>query len=252
MNKSQYLHSKLIFFDLCPQVDEMIGYVKSCGRKDLSDDGKRDLDDGIRSGLDREYPNWKNPQGTYMVPDFFQTKDNGDRGENAEKTVYTLLEQLGKLNNEQMFVVHSYDFSEHIPGSGRKRSWVMGETDFVIVHRDHGPMFIQVKATESGAKYKDAEDQLRKDKLALEKFFQKLVKGKITTKKATEVFKNVPAFVAMPNCQRGQSTCTRENVLYKEDCASLVAFSEWWTDKIKSAKHPAVDQTIYEYLVMRY
>ena len=228
----------------------MIGF----GQKDLSHDGKCNLDDGIRKGLDRDYAGWRYPEGTYMVPDSFPKKRSDDKGVKAEEVVYNLLQQLGAQNNEPMFVVHSFDFSEHIPGNDRKtgRSWVMGETDFVIIHRQHGPLFIQVKATERGTKCKEAEEQLRKDKIVLEKFFQKLVKGKISTKKVTELFKNVPAFAAMPNCPRGpDSVCVQANVLYQEDCSSLQAFGKWWKEKIGSAQHPEVDQTLYEYLVMR-
>jgi len=236
------------------KVGEMIGF----GQRDLKDDGKRDVDSGIRSGLDWQYPDWKDPQGTYMVPNSFPNKHNlVDKGARAEEDVYNLLQQLGTQNSEPMFVVHSFDFSEHIPGKEiqRKRSWVMGECDFVIIHRKHGPVFIQVKATESGNKQtrKEAQEQLRKDKLALENFFEKLVKKKISTKKAKEIFKNVPAFVAMPNCQRGdESVCVHENVLYQEDCSSLQAFAKWWNEKISSAEHPDVDQKLYEYLVMRF
>ena len=222
------------------------------GLKNLSDDGKQNLDDGIRCGLDREYPDWKNPIGTRMCPESFPYKPGDDKGQKAEELVYTRLQQLGTQNSEPMFAVYSFDYSEHIPGNGRKRSWVMGETDFLIIHRIHGPIFIQVKATESGNTFKDAEEQLRKDKLALEKHFQRQMKGKISGKKTIELFKNVPAFVAMPNCKRGtDSVCRRDNVLYEEDCSSLEAFTKWWTDKIGSAEHPDVPQKTFEYLVMK-
>lgn len=232
----------------------MIGvHLKSCGQKDLADDGKRIWDDEIRSRLDKEYDDWKNPQGTYMVPPSFKGVGNdADKGKKAEEKVYNLLLELGQKNNEPMFVVHSFEFSEHIPDSSRQRSWVMGESDFVVIHRMHGPIFFQVKATETGKNHKEAEDQIRKDKLGLEKFFKKMVKGNISTRKATEPFKNCPGFVVMPNCPRGeQSVCTRDNVLCQEDCSTSEAFSSWWNGKIRSAQHPPLDQTVFEYLVMR-
>jgi len=229
----------------------MVGYsLRSCGQKNLPDDGKRVWDDEIRSRLDEEYSDWKDPKQTYMVPPSFIGND-ADKGKKAEEKVYNLLHELGQENNEPMFVVHSFDFSEHIPNCGRERSWVMGESDFVVIHKTHGPVFFQVKAAETGKKYNEAEKQVRKDKLAIEKFFQKLVKGNISTSKATEAFKNCPGFVVMPNCPQGQSVCTRDNVLYQEDCSSLEAFSRWWDEKISRAEHPHLDQTIFEYLVMR-
>lgn len=222
------------------------------GSGDLSNDRGREADDHIRTGLDREYPEWKNPTKTYTVPPSFPRKHCGNNGVKAEEAVYNLLQQLGEQNKEPMFVVHSVDFSEHIPGSGRKRSWVMGETDFVIIHRKHGPIMIQVKATEDGKAYKEAEEQLRKDKLVLQKYYEKLVKGKISGKKTIELFKNFPAFVAMPNCKRGAgSVCIKDNALYQEDCSSLEAFADWWQKRIASAEHPVVSQTVFEHLVMR-
>ena len=231
----------------------MVRYsLKSCGKKDLADKGKCEWDDGIRSGLDREYPDWKDPSKTYMIPESFPHRANNQKGLHAEEKVYNLLQQLGNKNTETMFVVHSFDFSQHIPGYGRKRSWVMGESDFIIVHKTHGPIFIQVKGTDSGNKYKEAEEQLRKDKLALEIFIKKLpADGNVSKRKASEMFKNFPGFVAMPNCRRGQSVSARENVLYQEDCSSLEAFTEWWTDKISGAEHPAFSDEIFELLVMR-
>ena len=232
----------------------MIGSsLKSCGQKDLEDNGKCEWDDGIRSGLDREYPDWKNPCKTHMIPESFPRKANNEKGLHAEEVVYNLLQQLGEQNSEPMFVVHSFDFSEHIHGYRRKRSWVMGESDFIIVHKIYGPIFIQVKGTDSGNKYKEAEEQLRKDKLALENFFKKLsAGGKFSKRKASEMFKNYPGFVAMPNCRRGQSVLVQENVLYQEDCSSLEAFTKWWNNNISSAQlHPAVSEEIFEFLVMR-
>ena len=98
---------------------------------------------------------------------------------------------------------------------------------------------------------KEAEEQLQKGKLALQKHFEKAVKGEIKTRKVIEIFKNLPAFVAMPNCPRPSEVCAlKANALYKEDCSSLEAFDKWWNDNVVTAKHPAVDQKIYEDLVI--
>lgn len=218
----------------------------------MSNGGGHEADDRIRSALDREYPEWKKPTKTYMVPRSFPGKHCGNKGLIAEDAVYNLLQQLGEQNNEPMFVVYSVDFCEHIPGIGRKRSWVMGEHDFVIIHKRHGPIFFQVKATKDGKTPKEVEDQLRKDKLVLQKFFEELVNKRVTGKKTTELFKNFPAFAVMPNCKRGsESVCRKENFLCQEDCSSLEAFADWWRKKIASAEHPAVPQAVFEYLVMK-
>lgn len=223
--------------------------LKSYGQKNLADNGKRVWDDEIRSRLDEEYDDWRDPKRTYMVSPSFKGTDVGSK---AEETFYDRLCEQGCNNNEPMFVVHSFGFSEHVPNSGRERSWVMGESDFVVIHRMHGPIFFQVKATKTGRNYREAEQQILKDKLALENFFKKMEKGNISSRRVTKEFKNCPGFIVMPNCPRGQlSVCTPDNVLCQEDCSSPDAFSMWWKEKIESAQHPPHDQTVFEHLVMR-
>ena len=243
----------IIFYLNNPQVDKMIGgaTLKSCGQENLADDGKRSWDDEVRIRLDQEYDDWKDPKRTYMVPPSFQGMSNdADVGSKAEEKIYNLLHEQGQNNNEPMFVVHSFRFSEHVPGIGRERSWVMGESDFVVIHQMHGPIFFQVKATETGKKLQEARNQIYKDKLGLENYFKRMVKENISTRKATEPFKNCPGFVVMPNCPRRQpSVCRQDDVLCQEDCGE--AFSNWWNEKIKSAVHPPLDQEVFEYFVMR-
>ena len=232
----------------------MIGApLKSCGQKDLADDGKRVWDDEIRSRLDQEYDDWRDPKRTYMVPPSFKgLRNDTDVGGKAEEKFYNLLQEQGQNNNEPMFVVNSVDFSEHVPGNGRDRSWVMGESDFVVIHRIHGPIFFEVKATETGKNYKEAEDQIYKDKVALENSFKRDVKENMSTRKAAEPFKNYPGFVVMPNCPRSRlSVRIEDNVLFQDDCSSSEAFSSWWNEKIESAEHPPLDQKAFEFLVMR-
>ena len=131
--------------------------VRSCGEKDLQDNGRRDLDKEICSRLDDYYPDWKDPKGTHMVPRSFISKaKNSDLGEITEKDFFDILKEFGEIKNEPMFVIHSYKFSEYIPmwqsgktSSTKMSNWVMGEHDFVIVHHVHGVVFLQVKATKT-------------------------------------------------------------------------------------------------------
>ena len=210
-----------------------------------------DIVDGIRRGLDREYPDWKSPSGTHMVPASFPSH-RSNKGSIGEKDIYNLLLQCGTQRKEPMFAVHSFVFSEHIPDSGRQNSWVMGETDFVLINKNHGPIFIQVKATDTGKSYKDAAKQLQDDKLALQKRFEEAVEGEFSKRKVKQLFKNVPALVAMPNCPRPPELCARDNVLYQEDCSSREGFDRWWNGKVATARHPYVDPEMYESLVIRY
>lgn len=231
--------------------------VKACGQKDLEDDGKRDLDEEICNQLDRKYENWRNPKTTYMVPrDFISKMHNPDIGEITEEEFFNLLQTFGKRQGEPMFVIHSYKFCECIheweSGFKKLQKWVMGEHDFVAVHRDHGVLFFQVKATKTIGNHQKAQEQIRKDKISLMKFFERMVKaGKISKKKADKVFNNFPAFAVLPNSRRGDSVCTQDNFIYKEDCASVEAFSVWWEKFITNTEHPEINQTIFDFLVMR-
>ena len=217
---------------------------------DHTDEGKYDKEDGIRRGLDREYPDWKSPKETHMVPASFPSHQN-DKGSIAEKVIYDRLHRCGIKRKEPMFVVHSFVFKEHIPGSGRRKSWIMGETDFVIIHKNHGPILIQVKATDTGKSYTEAEEQLQKDKLALQKRFEEAVGNEFSRKKVKELFKNLPAFVAMPNCPRPTKLAAHDNVLYKEDCSGIKEFDTWWNDHVATAMHSDVSEEIYQHLVIR-
>jgi len=210
-----------------------------------------DIVDEVRRGLDREYPDWKSPSGTHMVPASFQSH-RSNKGPIAEKDIYDLLHQWGTQHEEPMFAVYSFGFGEHIPDSGRQKSWVMGETDFVLIHKIHGPILIQVKATDTGKSHKEAAKQLQKDKLALQMRFEKAVEDQVSKRKVEELFTNIPAFVAMPNCPHPPEVCAHDNALYQEDCSSLEGFDRWWNDKVGTATHPDVSQEMYEYLVIRY
>lgn len=210
-----------------------------------------DIVDGIRRGLDREYPDWKSPSGTYMVPHSF-TSQQSNKGSIAEKDIYDLLHQWGTQRKEPMFALYSFGFGEHVPDSGRRKSWAMGETDFVLIHKIRGPIFIQAKATDTGKSHKEAAKQLQKDKLALQMRFEKAVEGELSKRKVKELFTYIPAFVAMPNCPRPPELYAHDNALYQEDCSSLEGFDEWWNDKVGNATHPDVSPEMYEYLVIRY
>ena len=241
--------------------------VKSCGKKGLQDDGRRDLDKEIRARLSENYPDWDFPSGTHIVPRTFTSKaENPEVGEITEKDFFNILREFGEISREPMFVIHSYRFSEYFPmwqtsitaqsckmSKPKILNWVMGEHDFVIVHHDHGIVFFQVKSATTSGGHSGAEIQLIKDKLSLERFFQKMVKAKkISNHKVTKIFSKFPAFMVLPNTLHCNSVIARDNVLYGENCTTVDAFSRWWYGKFTASEgHSKIDQTMYEYLVMR-
>ena len=239
------------------QIKEMLGApkVKGFGQRDLADDGLRSWDEQIKIGLNENYPGWENPQKTTMVPPFFSFKgQNPDDGQHTEKTFYDLLQKFGEIREQGMFVVHSHKFVEKISElneeHGREeQKWLTGEHDFVLIHRHHGILFLQVKAaTKTKDKFLLAKKQLEKDKQALQAFADQYLTGNLKKCVDKELF-SYPGFVVMPNCSRpANSVHIPPNGIFKEDCETVEAFSAWWE---KNIVHKTISQEVFNCLVMR-
>ena len=235
----------------------MIGLVVSRGQRDLADDGKREWDSEIEKSLDDEYPDWKNPKTTHMIPK--ELHKQGNEGEKAEKIVFNLLKSFGEQWNEPMFVVHSYKFQERIfevkSESVSSKMWNIGEHDFVVVHRKAGFVFLQVKASVKTARtYGEAKKQIEKDRNAMKSYLQEvgIGKEKITKKDVDKLFSRFPGFIVMPNCPRPDSSAsTHADGIFQEDCASVEAFAQWWDRSIlrlDASENGAVDDVVKEEL----
>ena len=230
----------------------MIGSkVRSRGQRNLRDDGKRDWNEEIKICLDDEYQDWKNPQTTYMIPETLQKA--GPKGEIAETQVFNLLKDFGQVRKEPMFVVHSYKFKERISQlndniklSNTSKKWKLGEHDFVIIHRHHGFVFIQVKAAVKTAKrFKEAQLQIEKDKDAMKLF---LVSAKFPKKDGHSVFSRYPGFIAMPNCPRpSPGASSYSDGIFTEELSSVAAFTQWWDNNIPSGAK--LEQDLFNFLV---
>lgn len=236
----------------------MIGRVKvKVGAlSSLEDDGERSLDDQLEAGLNHDYPDWKNPHQTWMIPAVFQMKGSGnEKGQLAEKKIFDLLHEFGNCRDEQMFVVHSYNFKEKISDLMKQtkdqRNFVKGEHDFVLVHRQYGIIFLQVKgATKSTERnqFASARKQLDKDMESLIHFTANTLKGELKKKMKEEMFREQHKYVVMPCLPRGNSVHTSSGI-FMEDCENVEAFSKWWKRNI--LPRPPPDQEVYNCLVMR-
>ena len=124
--------------------------VRTACLENLDDKRERPWAEKVISFLDSEYPGWKNPQKTYMVPcEFSHRKRTPGLGKEAEQKVFDLLQRFGISRSEPMFVVHSKIFDVIISEENEKskkieKTWSTGEHDFVIIHRLHGIMFFEV------------------------------------------------------------------------------------------------------------
>lgn len=229
--------------------------VKVGALASLDDDGIRCLDDDLEAGLNRDFPDWKNPCQTWIIPPVFEMKGSRDeRGQLAEKKMFDLLYKFGNYCNEPMFVVHSYNFTEKIciwvNGIQDEKKYVKGEHDFVLIHRKYGIIFLQVKGAIPSTKKKQfafARKQLEKDMGSLLHFIENELKGELK-KKMKDEMSNKHMYVVMPNFPRGNSVHS-SNGIFMEDVANIQAFSKWWESNILPRTPP--DQEVYNCLVMR-
>lgn len=231
--------------------------VKVSALRSLDDDGIRCLDDELEAGLNQDYPDWKNPHQTWMIPPVFEMKESRDeRGQLAEKKFFDLLHEFGNRHNQYqpMFVVHSYNFKEKIlkwmNQKQDEKKYVKGEHDFVLLHRQYGVIFLQVKgATEFTKKnqFASARKQLEKDMASLSHFTENELKGELKKKMKAEMSYN-HMYAVMPNLARGKSV-HGSNGIFMEETENVEAFSQWWKNNILPRTPP--DQEVYNCLVMR-
>ena len=101
-------------------------------------------------------------------------------------------------------------------------------------------------------KYCKAEEQIEKDKMALQAFVNENLGGKFKRDIDAEIYK-YPGFVVMPNCPcPNDSVVKPSNGVFREDCEIVKAFSKWWNTKVAEVKRDAeFDHKLFEYLVMR-
>lgn len=220
----------------------------------LEDDGIRYLDYRLKADLNRDYPGWQLPSQTWMVPNVFEMKGGRDKkGQLAEEQIFNLLHDFGNNCKEPMFVVHSYKFREKIENWQNlkfdEKKYVIGEHDFVLIHRNHGVIFLQVKSSTKCKSFGEANSQLEKDKKSIKYFAQENLKGELQKKMNKELHGEQHAYVVMPELERGNSP-HGSNGIFKEDCESVGAFSMWWKHNILPRTHP--DQEVYDCLVMRF
>ena len=224
--------------------------------RSLDDVGIRCVDDQLETGLNHDFPDWRNPSQTWMIPPVFEMKGNREeRGQHAEKKFFDLLHDFGNYHSEPMFVVHSYNFSEKISNwinqTQDQKKYVKGEHDFVLVHRLCGIIFFQVKgSTESTKKnqFASARKQLEKDMDSLLHFTENELKGELKKKMKAEMSRIKHMYVVMPNLARSKSV-HGSNGVFMEEIENVEAFSKWWKSNILPRQ--TLDPEVYNCLVMR-
>ena len=107
-------------------------------------------------------------------------------------------------------------------------------------------------AEKTKGKYSKAEEQIKKDKKALQAFVNENLVGKFKRDMDAEIYR-YPGFVVMPNCPRPNNSPVTPSIgVFQEDCEDVEAFSKWWNTKVAEVKRDAkFDHKLFEYLVMR-
>ena len=107
-------------------------------------------------------------------------------------------------------------------------------------------------AEKTKEKYSKAEEQIKKDKKALQAFVNENLGGKFKRDMDAEIYR-YPGFVVMPNCPRPNNSPVTPSIgVFQEDCEDVEAFSKWWNTKVAEVKRDAkFDHKLFEYLVMR-
>lgn len=233
--------------------DIEVPIFKTLGRMSLDDNGERDWHEESINYLNEHYGEWKDLNTTIMVPPCLQLDpEDCTAGQQTEKKIFDLLNEFGEKYHEPMFVVHSYSFSELIhkldKGYENEKEWVKGEHDFVIIHREYGVIFLEVKGKENTkGVYTEAKRQIDKARNATLSYLKKKY---VKSKKVIKASHEWPGFVVMPNCKKQNQNTPHDDVVYEEDCSSQEAFKQWWDDKIADPSKE-IEQELYKELVIR-
>ncbi|XP_035694274.1 uncharacterized protein LOC118428309 [Branchiostoma floridae] len=230
--------------------------VNFTAQRSLHDDGSVEFNNReVERYVRHNYPDWLT--GFHMVPEVFtfsgeQIDQVQRKGDDAEGHVYRLLHELGNDLGEPMFVIHSFSFNEQVQ-RGTDIWRVYGETDFVIVSKKYGVIFMEVKAVSSHSilrkRFKKAQDQINKARKALAEY----LRDKVPRDAATALFRN-PAFVLMPNCRTPQSDSmdAYKDGCFWEDCQDGRRFRQWWDRNIGCVRPLWMREDMYKGLLCRF
>ena len=105
-------------------------------------------------------------------------------------------------------------------------------------------------ADKTSGKFAQAAKQIEKDKKSLQAFIEENVKGRMKREIDHELLSTYPGFVVMPNCPCPDGSLGDPPTgVFKENCKSVEAFSEWWDEYVKRVG--GFDQELFKHLVMR-
>ena len=98
-------------------------------------------------------------------------------------------------------------------------------------------------------RFSEGNKRMVTDRKSIRSFATEQLQGKEKTDIDHELY-TYPGFLVTPDCQRPDgSVVLPSNGVFKEECKSVVAFSEWWDANI--VRETDIKPELFEKLVMR-
>ncbi|CAG0893666.1 unnamed protein product [Darwinula stevensoni] len=188
------------------------------------------------------FRDWETGGRTLLVPCVEDKNEwikivKDDPGKKAERSIILSLYELGKSKKLPMFITYNRNFSHLIKMKdvgGGTEDLVTGEHDIVLIHREFGVVFMQVKNLSSKSKVKEnvqkAKKQLKNDVLSLKATVQESGSGDV----------NVSLCVlALANVKRSQVEAKSLSdmpvptvFLCEEDLETAESIERWWNEQV--------------------
>ncbi|CAG0896733.1 unnamed protein product [Darwinula stevensoni] len=230
------------------------------------------------------YRDWETEKTTHLVP-YVEDKEEWIRkvehnaGEKAERSLIITLYQLGKNKRLPMFITYNRNFSHLIKTKdvgGGSEGIMTGEHDVVMIHRELGAVFMQVKNLDTksskdkpsnavknreGITNKARKNAVKRNIDAAEEQLKKDVKSlKAAIKESGVDGIDVSlCVIALVNVKRAE--VERKPIhdiqppivfLCEEDLKSVKSIEQWWNDHLLSKLQSSIDTRMYLKLLAIY
>ncbi|CAG0891848.1 unnamed protein product [Darwinula stevensoni] len=195
--------------------------------------------------IKKTYNDWETGSTTRLVPPVQHEEDwvkaAKTSGGKSERHLILRLYGLGRKNQMPMFITYNRNFSHLVErrnvGGGIENILEGGEHDIVLIHREIGVIFVQVKNVDSRRKLNDNFD---KAKTQLEKDFCNFETTWNDFKESDAKDMTVSlCVVALTNVKRAQverkslsDLPVRSVFLCEEDLESLESIERWWNGHV--------------------
>ncbi|CAG0893629.1 unnamed protein product [Darwinula stevensoni] len=225
--------------------------------------------DQAQEHIKRSYCHWETEQITRLVPPIQRIDDwvneAKTKGEKAERKLILDLYHFGQENKMAMFITYNRKFFHLIESrneGGGIEDILTGKHDIMLIHRDLGAIFIQVKnINKMRALQEDinkAKEQVKNDVLSLEVTRQNLMKD--MKESSSEVISVSLCVIALPNVKKAQvERRPLEDLpvptvfICEDDLMTNESLKKWWEENIlHKLRNSPIDSKTYLKLLAIY